>query len=100
MEQGSDLPCTRIDAAEIRPFVSVAAMACPSEIVEHGLSAMLAGNDVFEMKGFEWREPVREVAVFTAQASTLANLQTEGGLAHLTRARTASGARLLGVTSQ
>jgi hypothetical protein len=40
------------------------------------------------------------VAVFAAPSGTLANLLTQGGVAHLTRARTASGAPLSGVTWQ
>ena len=46
-------------ATQIRPFVSVAAVTCPGEIAEFGISAMLTGHDVFEMKGLERREPVR-----------------------------------------
>jgi hypothetical protein len=89
-----------VDATEIRPFVSVAAVTCPGEIAEFGLSAMLTGHDVFEMKGLERREPVREVTVFAAPTSALSSLLTQGGVAHLTRARTASGAPLSGVTWQ
>lgn len=75
-------------------------MTGPGEVAEFGLSTMLTGHDVFEMKWLERREPVREVAVFAAPSSTLANLLTQGGVAHLTRARTASGARLSGVAWQ
>jgi hypothetical protein len=40
------------------------------------------------------------MAVFAAPTSALANLLTQGGVAHLTRARTASGAPLSGVMWQ
>jgi len=100
MEQRSDLLAAWVDATEIRPFVSVAAVTCPGEIAELGLSTMLTSDDVFEMKGLKGREPVWEVAVFAAPTSALANLLTQGGVAHLTRARTASGAPLSGVTWQ
>ena len=90
----------RVYATEIRSLVSVAAVTCPGEIAEFGLSSMLTCHDVFEMKGLERREPVWEVAVFAAPSGTLANLLTQGGVAHLTRARTASGAPLSGVMWQ
>jgi hypothetical protein len=74
-------------ATEIRPFVSVAAVTCPGEIAEFGLSSMLTRHDVFEMKGLERREPVRKVAVFAAPSGTLANLLTQGGVVHTLPAR-------------
>ena len=92
MEQRSDLLAAWVDATEIRPFVSVAAVTGPGEIAELGLSTMLTGDDVFEMKGLERREPVREVAVFAALAGAFANLLAPG-FVHLTRALPASDAR-------
>ena len=59
-----------VDATEIRSFVSVAAVTGPGKIAEFGLSTVLTGHDVFEVKGLERREPIREAAVFAAPTST------------------------------
>lgn len=74
MEEGSNLPCGGVDAAKIRPLVPIAAVTGPSEIIQRGFPAVLVGDDMLEVKGFERRKPVREVTVFAAPAGPLANL--------------------------
>ncbi len=93
MKQQNDLLGVRIDASEVRAFVTVTAMTGPGEVLEDGLAAMLAGDDVLEVEWLKRRRPIRQVAVLAAPARALANLLTNR-LAHLlSRARPASAAR-------
>ena len=92
MKQGDDLFRDRIDPGEVRPFVTVAAVARPGKIIQYGLAAVLAGYNVFKVKGFKWWQGIRKAAILTAPAGALTNLLAER-VAHLIRARPAFGAR-------
>jgi hypothetical protein len=99
MKQKCDLASGGIDSGEVGSLVAIASMACPPEILEVCLTAMLSGDDVLEVEGFERRQPVRQVTVFTAPSRALANLLTQR-LGHLIRARIAAGARPLAAARQ
>lgn len=99
MEQRSEFARAGIDPGEIGSLVAVTSMARPREVVEVRLTTMLAGDDMLQMERLERRQPIWEVAVFAAPSSALTNLLAQR-FGHLIRARTAAGARPLGVVWQ
>lgn len=72
------LPRIGIDARDVGAFVSIAADASKSEIVQFGLPAMLSGENVVDLKR---RQVVRggQVAIFTPMTSSGPDLTSKIG---------------------
>jgi hypothetical protein len=68
IEQRHDHLCFWIDARKIGAFVIIAAVTGPGKVLRFCFASMLASHNVFEMKRFERRKGVRQLAIFAAAA--------------------------------
>lgn len=72
MEELHDLTGCRIDAGEVRPLVTIAESTGEGAVVHFATTAMLAGNDVINVKG-NFRKRFGEMTVFAAVPGAGAN---------------------------
>jgi hypothetical protein len=64
--------CLRVDARQVRTFVTVAMQTGVGEIAEHRRSAMLFGDNVFNFID-AGMEPIRKLAIIAKVPRTMAN---------------------------
>jgi len=89
MEERNDGLSVRVHAAQVRAFVAIAAMTRPREVLRAGRPAVLARDDVFEVKLFEGWKPIRQVTILASPAGPLTNGSAQR-LAHFAGAAEAS----------
>ena len=82
MKQGNELSILGIKGGDIRPFVVIALATCQRQVVWIGGPAMLASNDMFDMKANNWRCRLGQPAVFTNIAGAMANQRPQLVLNH------------------
>jgi hypothetical protein len=73
MEQRNDRLCVRIHAAQVRAFVPIAAVTGPREVLGSCRAAMLARDNVCQVKRFERWKPVRQATILASTAGPLTN---------------------------
>jgi hypothetical protein len=64
MKERDDAATARVNAAQVRPLMQIAVVACESDVTLHRWSAVLAGNDVLNMKLEERVRLLRDATVF------------------------------------
>ena len=77
IEQTHGEICVWVEAEEVGAFVQIAAHAGKGEILFDGLSAMLSGDDVFDMKRRVDFVLHAETAIFTAASSPFPHLLSQ-----------------------
>jgi len=76
MEQANDVVAVGVNAGNVRTFEAIAMNASKGEVFKGGGSAVLASNNVIDLKR-RWVKCRWQLAVFTARSCSLPNLADE-----------------------